>query len=65
MMVNWDGAKTRLRDEFAMAALPQIIAITHKFTVHRDVHYAMALKAVAMQAYDIADAMLEARKKDT
>ncbi|PWE56389.1 hypothetical protein DEM27_08295 [Metarhizobium album] len=64
-MVNWDGAETRLRNEFAMAALPKIIAINDKVTAHRDVPYAVALKAVATQAYDIADAMLEARKKDT
>ena len=65
MMVNWDGAGTRLRDEFAMAALPQIIAINDKVTAHRGVPYAVALKVVAQQAYEVADAMLEARKKDT
>ena len=64
-MLEWDGTENRLRDEFAMAALPQIIAINDKVTAHRDVPYAVALQVTAEQAYEIADAMLAARKKDT
>lgn len=43
----------RLRDEFAMAALKSIINIHHKHSKEQ----------ICFLAYEIADAMMEARKK--
>jgi hypothetical protein len=47
---------SRLRDEFAMAALPTLIART-------DPNMDSNRKSVAWQAYEIADAMLTARQQ--
>ncbi len=48
-----------LRDRFAMAALPSVIAVCGRDTRDADVGYP---QHCAAKAYEIADAMMEARK---
>lgn len=48
-----------LRDRFAMAALPSVIAVCGRDTRDADVGYP---QHCATKAYEIADAMMEARK---
>lgn len=64
---------TALRDWFAGRALPGVIAMTHNTfmkavetkdpEVIEDAAQAFTYKEMAKGAYDLADAMLEARKK--
>ena len=50
-----NDATTRLRDDFAMAALPQIIAASI------NTRASMQCEEIARTAYQIADAMMKAR----
>lgn len=52
--------RRNLRDEFAMAALPEIIGQTQLVDV--GLAPGQAMQATAIIAYRMADAMLEARK---
>jgi hypothetical protein len=55
-----------LRDYFAAAALPAVIETTSNGS-HNSPHMSgrSIVQAIAMDAYDLADAMLSARKKET
>lgn len=56
------GEHETLRDKFAAAALPQLIAITERVTTARNISFEQALHEQSRQAYAVADAMLAARK---
>lgn len=50
--------KETLRDRFAMAALPALIQVSDSLYIDSD----DAMKGMTIMAYQVADAMLEARK---
>lgn len=57
--IVWFQEQPDLRDRFAMAALPSVIAVCGRDTRDADVGYP---QHCAAKAYEIADAMMEARK---
>ncbi len=51
-----------LRDWFAGMALPELINISERATAgSNEAGYKTTLRVIATQAYDVADAMMEAR----